>query len=176
MRTPPGALIFRFRTVASRKLAAMTVTLRRVEKKKDARALAALTLELARYEKLDPPSEDALARLQKDARAGRKIRAMLAFVEGQPVGYSVSFETYSTFQGRPVFYLEDLFVLPDHRRRGVGAKLFLDCMKRAKKRGCCRMEWQVLAWNEPALRFYEKLHAERMNDWVWHRLGETRFR
>lgn len=149
----------------------MTVKLRRVKKKKHARALANLTLELARYEKLDPPTPEALERLAADALSGRRIRAMLAFVEGEPVGYSVSFETYSTFQARPVFYLEDLFVLPDHRRRGVGAKLFLDCLKRARKRRCCRMEWQVLAWNEPALRFYEKLGAEKLSDWVWHRLS-----
>jgi GNAT superfamily N-acetyltransferase len=148
----------------------MSVTLVRVEKKKHSRALAALTLELARYEKLEPPSAEARERLMKDAVRGRKIRAMLAYVEGEPVGYSVSFETYSTFRGQPVFYLEDLFVLPEHRRKGVGAKLFLDCLKRARKRGCCRMEWQVLAWNEPALRFYEKVGAQRMNDWVWHRL------
>jgi GNAT superfamily N-acetyltransferase len=148
----------------------MTVTLRRVEKKKEARALAALTLELARYEKLDPPSARALARLTRDARRGERIRAVLAFVAGEPVGYSVSFESYSTFQGRPVFYLEDLFVLPEHRRSGVGAKLFLDCVKRARRRRCCRMEWQVLAWNEPALRFYEKVGAEKLSDWIWHRL------
>jgi len=148
----------------------MSVTIRRVETKKHARALAALTLELARYEKLEPPSSEALARLMKDARRGRRIRAMLAYVEGEPVGYSVSFETYSTFQGRPVHYLEDLFVLPDHRRRGVGAKLFLDCVRRARKWRCCRMEWQVLAWNQPALRFYEKVGAEKLTDWIWHRL------
>jgi len=153
----------------------MTVTLRRVEKKKHARALADLTLELARYERLEPPTPEALERLMKDALRGKKIRAVLAYVAGEPVGYSVSFETYSTFQGRPVSYLEDLFVLPDHRRQGVGAKLFLDCVKRAKRRACCRMEWQVLAWNEPALRFYEKLRAEKLSDWVWHRLGERRF-
>jgi GNAT superfamily N-acetyltransferase len=153
----------------------MTVTLRRVEKKKHARALAALTLELARYERLEPPSPEALERLAEDALRGRKIRAVLAYVEGEPVGYSVSFETYSTFQGRPVFYLEDLFVLPEHRRCGVGAKLFLDCVKRAKKRRCCRVEWQVLAWNEPAIHFYEKLRAEKMTDWIWHRLAEDKF-
>ena len=148
----------------------MTVTLQRVEKKKHARALATLTLELARYEKLEPPSTEALDRLSKDALKGRKIRAMLAYVAGEPVGYSVSFETYSTFQGQRVFYLEDIFVLPDHRRKGVGAKLFLDCVRRAKKRGCCRMEWQVLAWNEPALKFYDKVGAQKMTDWIWHRL------
>jgi GNAT superfamily N-acetyltransferase len=153
----------------------MTVTLRRVEKKKHALALANLTLELARYEKLEPPTPAALKRLMKDARKGEKIRAVLAEIDGEYVGYSVSFETYSTFQGRSVFYLEDIFVLPEHRRKGVGAKLFLDCTKRAKKRQCCRMEWQVLAWNEPALRFYEKLRAEKLTDWVWHRLGEDRF-
>lgn len=146
------------------------VRLRRVTKKKHARALAALTLELARYERLEPPTPEALKRLGRDARRGR-IRATLALVGREPVGYSVSFETYSTFQGRAVFYLEDLFVLPDHRRHGVGGALFQDCVRRAKERGCCRMEWQVLAWNEPALRFYEKIGAEKLGDWVWHRLG-----
>ncbi len=148
------------------------VDLRRVRKKRQARALAALTVELARYEKLELPSVEALARLEADALEGRLIRAVLAYVGEEPVGYSVAFETYSTFQGRPIYYLEDLFVLPHHRRSGVGTKLFRDAVRRAIKRGACRMEWQVLAWNEPALRFYERLSAKKMTDWVWHRLDE----
>lgn len=149
--------------------------LRRVEKKKHARALAALTVELARYEKLPPPSPEALARLVRDAVQGKRFRATLAFVGGAPVGYSVTFETYSTFQGRPVLYLEDLFVLPEHRRAGIGGALFREAVARARRRRACRMEWQVLRWNEPALRFYEKVAAERLEDWVWHRLDESRF-
>jgi diamine N-acetyltransferase len=151
------------------------VTLRRVKKKKHARALSALTVELARYERLDPPSLEALARLEADALERRRFRAVLAYVGREPVGYSVSFETYSTFQGRPIYYLEDLFVLPRHRRAGIGTRLFLDAVHRARRKGCCRLEWQVLAWNEPALRFYERYGAEKLTDWVWHRLAEKRF-
>lgn len=151
------------------------VSLRRVKKKQHARALAALTVELARYEKLEPPSKEALRRFEKDAIAGKRFRAVLAYVGKKPVGYSVAFETYSTFQGRPVYYLEDIFVLPDHRRSGIGARLFLDVAKRARKRGCCRIEWQVLAWNEPAIHFYERFGAQKMTDWIWHRLAEEHF-
>ncbi len=146
------------------------VSLRRVKKKKHARALSALTVELARYEQLEPPTLEALARFEADALEGERFRAVLAYLGGDAVGYSVGFETYSTFQGRPVYYLEDLFVMPEHRRSGIGTKLFLDAVERARRKGCCRMEWQVLAWNEPALRFYERYGAEKLTDWVWHRL------
>ncbi len=148
-----------------------TIVLRGIRTPADARALGRLVVELARYEKLEPPAPAALRRLGRDAMNGRRFVAILAWKGATPVGYSITFETYSTFQGRPVFYLEDLFVLPEERRHGIGTALFLDAVERAKR--CCRMEWQVLSWNEPALRFYEKLGATKLTDWTWHRLDET---
>jgi GNAT superfamily N-acetyltransferase len=96
---------------------------------------------------------------------------LLAEVDGQAVGYAVFFETYSTFLGLPTLYLEDLFVLPDFRGVGVGSALFRECATEAVRRDCGRMEWQVLAWNDLALGFYDHLGAVPLHDeWRCYRL------
>ena len=95
---------------------------------------------------------------------------VLARVEGQPVGFAVYFHNYSTFVGRPGLYLEDLFVLPEYRRQGIGRRLLAHVASIAVERNCGRMEWAVLDWNEPALRFYQSLDARQMKEWIIHRL------
>ncbi len=137
-------------------------------RRSDAKDLVALIRALARYEKLPPLSPSGARRLAVDA--GRRFHALLAEELGRPVGYAIYFFSYSTFLARPTLYLEDLFVLPEHRRGGVGARFFAELRKIARREGCGRMEWMVLDWNAPAHRFYRKLGAKPLGDWIPYRL------
>jgi GNAT superfamily N-acetyltransferase len=144
----------------------------------DAEAFAALIEALAHYEHLEPPDRAAQERLVRDGLGiggPQRFEALLAHLDGRIVGYAISFETYSTFLALPTLYLEDLFVLPEARGMGVGAALFRACAQEAARRGCGRLEWQVLAWNDMAIGFYEHLGAEPLHaDWRCYRLtGEA---
>lgn len=153
----------------------MTATIRPLEPG-DIDAFTDLIAALAEYEHLPPPDEEATKRLAKDALATPpRFHALLVDVGDRAVGYAVFFETYSTFLALPTLYLEDLFVLPEVRARGVGAALFRACAAEAVSRGCGRMEWQMLAWNDLALGFYEHLGAMPLHDdWLCYRLtGEA---
>jgi GNAT superfamily N-acetyltransferase len=86
------------------------------------------------------------------------------------VGFALYFFTYSTFVGRPSIWLEDLFVLPDARGQGAGKALLSAVARIAVRRGCGRMEWTVLDWNTPSIRFYERLGARLRKDWILTRL------
>lgn len=134
----------------------------------DAKAFVDLVRELARYEKLRPPTSAAARRLVRDA--GRRIRVLLAEVDGRLVAYAIYFFTYSSFLARPTLYLEDLFILPEHRGRGIGRRMFERLRREARREGCGRMEWMVLDWNRPALRFYDALGARPLKDWIYYRL------
>jgi len=95
---------------------------------------------------------------------------LLAFEDDRPVGFAVFFHNFSTWLGRPGLYLEDLFVRPEDRGKGYGRALLVRLAKIARDRGCGRMEWAVLDWNEPAIKFYRKLGANPMHDWTVFRL------
>lgn len=126
---------------------------------------------LADFEKLKRPTKAAQARLLRDAFGKKKrFSAYLAFVDTKAVGYAIVFETYSSFLARPTLYLEDLFVLPEYRKLRIGLKLFRYCLREAKRRRCGRMEWVVLDWNTNAIRFYERLHARYMKEWLLYRI------
>ena len=134
-------------------------------------ALAQLVCALADYENLPRPQPDALDRLTRDAfGASPRFDTWLARAAGKPVGYAISFFTYSTFLAMPTLYLEDLFVLPDYRSLGVGKRLFKACAQYGHEQGCGRMEWQVLHWNTPAIEFYHRLGARHMEEWLPYRL------
>ena len=124
---------------------------------------------LADYEKLARPDAEARSRLAADALAGR-FNLLLGELDGEVVGYAVHFPTYSTFRALPSLYLEDLFVLPEVRGKGVGIALFRAVAAEAVRQGCGRMEWQVLSWNEPSIQFYERLGARQLNGWLPFRL------
>jgi len=96
--------------------------------------------------------------------------AVIAEEDGHPAGFALYFFNYSTFLAKPGLYLEDLFVKPEFRRRGTGKALLLHLAKIANARGCGRMEWAVLDWNEPAKGFYHKLGAVPLDDWRVMRL------
>ena len=136
----------------------------------DAELLFGLIRELAEYEKLaDEVRGDAelLARTLFD-RGGAE--ALIAELDGEAVGYAIFFATYSTFECRPGIWVEDLFVRPEHRRRGIGRALLARIAASTLERGCARLEWSALDWNEPALRFYDELGATRLGEWLTLRL------
>jgi GNAT superfamily N-acetyltransferase len=137
--------------------------------KRDARDLTALIRGLALYEQLTPPSPAAARRLIADI--GRRIHVLMAEDEGRAVGYAIYLFTYSSFLARPTLYLEDLFVLPEYRRGGIGRKLFAALRQAARRERCGRMEWVVLDWNRPAHRFYRKLGARPLDGWVTYRMA-----
>ena len=95
---------------------------------------------------------------------------LLAEEEGRVVGFALFFPNFSTFLGRPGLYLEDLFVLPEFRGQGHGKALFRALARLAVERGCGRLEWAVLDWNEPAIGFYRALGAVPMDEWTVYRL------
>lgn len=133
----------------------------------DAPAFLALVRELAAYEKLEGPDDAAGERLVADAFGpAPKYDLWLATDEAsQVVGYAVLCEQYSTFRARPVLYLEDLYVTPRARRTGAGRALMAATAREALARGCARLTWVVLDWNESAQRFYDELGAKRQSEW-----------
>jgi GNAT superfamily N-acetyltransferase len=108
----------------------------------------------------------------------RRAEVVLAYAGAEPVGFAVFFHTFSTFLGRHGMYLEDLFVVPDWRGRGIGRTLFVRVAQIAVERGCGRMEWSVLDWNEPAIGFYRRLGGREQpsNDWLQYVLEEDGMR
>lgn len=141
----------------------------------DVPAVLRLVEALADYEQLPPPDEAARTRLAADLfTPPPRLEALIAELDGEVVGYAAHFMTYSTFRAQPTLYLEDLFVHPKARGAGAGSALFDACARKAVARGCGRYEWQVLAWNAPALAFYERKGATRLSDWIPFRLeGEA---
>lgn len=127
---------------------------------------------LAAYERLDPPDAAAEARLRADALGSRpRFEAALAIDDGgRAVGYAIWLETYSSLLARPTMYLEDLFVVEDARGAGAGGMLFDYVRALGERRGCGRMDWQVLDWNTPAREFYRRRGAEWLKEWLLYRL------
>ena len=134
----------------------------------DAQAVLQLVDALADYESLPRPPADARERLAADMNI--RYDAWLAEVDGKAVGYAFAFETYSSFLALPTLYLEDLFVLPEYRSRKVGLALFGEMLTEARRRGCGRMEWTVLDWNELAIKFYQRAGAVHMKEWQHYRI------
>ena len=134
----------------------------------DVEAILQLVDALADYESLPRPSAEAKKRLAADM--DKRFDAWIAEVDGKSAGYAFAFETYSSFLALPTLYLEDLFVLPEYRSRKVGFALFSEVLEEAKRRGCGRMEWTVLDWNELAIQFYKRAGAAHMKEWNLYRI------
>jgi GNAT superfamily N-acetyltransferase len=126
---------------------------------------------LATYERA-PDEVTATPEILKETLFGKKPSAevLLLFENDVAAGFALFFHNFSTWIGRPGLYLEDLFVRPEHRGKGYGRALLIHLAKIARDRGCGRMEWAVLNWNEPAIQFYRKLGAKPMNEWTVFRL------
>ncbi|NOT28595.1 MAG: GNAT family N-acetyltransferase [Acidobacteria bacterium] len=137
----------------------------------DVPLLLELIRALADYERMSADVVATEARL-RDTLFGSTpgAEAVIARVANEAVGFALWFHNYSTFLGQPGLYLEDLFVLPEWRGRGVGSVLLRYLAGVAVERGCGRMEWSVLNWNEPAIGFYKKLGAQPMDEWTVYRL------
>jgi GNAT superfamily N-acetyltransferase len=139
----------------------------------DVPVILSLIRELAEYER----APDAVVATEAGLREvlfgpKRSAEVLLALENAEPVGFAVYFHNFSTWLGRPGLYLEDLFVRPAERGKGYGRALLQRLAQIAKDRGCGRMEWAVLDWNDPAIQFYRKLGAEPMNEWTVFRLTE----
>jgi GNAT superfamily N-acetyltransferase len=130
-----------------------------------------LIRDLATYERA-PDEVTATEKVLVEVLFGERAAAevLLAFEGESAVGFAVYFYNFSTWLGRPGLYLEDLFVKPDRRGKGYGRALLVELAKIARDRGCGRMEWAVLNWNEPAIKFYRALGAKPMNEWTVFRL------
>jgi GNAT superfamily N-acetyltransferase len=131
-----------------------------------------LIKQLAEYERLSDKVTATEQRL-RDTLFGERPAAevLLATLEGETVGFAVFFTNYSTFLAKPGLYLEDLFVKPHARGKGIGKALLARLAKIAVDRDCGRVDWQVLNWNEPSIRFYEALGAVPLSDWTTYRLS-----
>lgn len=134
-----------------------------------------LTCELAEYEKLTHQLEGSGDALRTHLFGERAFaEALVAELEGEVVGYALFFSNYSTFLTQPGIWLEDLIVTPSRRGQGIGKALLFEVIKTAKMRGCGRLEWAVLDWNEPAIKFYEDIGAEIMPDWRVCRMDQQK--
>jgi len=137
----------------------------------DVPAVLAFIRELAVYEHL----EHEVVATAADVHAAlfgprRYAEVALACLDGEPVGFALYFHNFSTFVGKPGIYLEDLFVRPAARGLGAGKRLFAHLAKTALERGCARLDWAVLDWNEPSIGFYRSLGAVDQSEWTTYRL------
>lgn len=139
--------------------------------KTDVPVILAFIKELADYERLSH-EVTATEEILRETLFGRRRTAEVAigYYKNQPVGFVLFFHNYSTFLGQPGIYIEDLFVDEAFRRRGFGTALLRHVARLANERGCGRLEWSVLDWNEPAINFYRKLGAVPMKEWTVFRL------
>ncbi|TMB67877.1 MAG: GNAT family N-acetyltransferase [Deltaproteobacteria bacterium] len=143
--------------------------------KSDVPVILSFIKKLADYERLSHEMVATEGMLRKTL-FGRQRTAEVAigYYKKEPVGFVLFFPNYSTFLGQPGLYIEDLFVDESHRRRGFGRALLLYVARLASERGCGRLEWSVLDWNEPAINFYKKLGAIPMSEWTVFRVtGES---
>jgi GNAT superfamily N-acetyltransferase len=141
----------------------------------DVPVLLAMIRELAEFERLsDAATADEATLASELFGSPRVAEALVAEIAGEPVGFAVFFHNFSTFLGRKGLYLEDLYVRPHARRRGVGRALITCVAKIAVERGCGRFEWSVLDWNTRAIEFYRSLGAVAMDEWTVQRVtGEA---
>ena len=147
----------------------------RVATEDDVPLILSFIRELAEYEKLSHEvvaTEDVLRGSLFGERTGAEV--VICSLSGTPAGFALFFHNFSTFLGRPGLYLEDLYVKPEMRGRGLGRALLVHLAKLARERGCGRMEWSVLDWNEPAIKLYKGIGAVPMDEWTVYRVtGEA---
>jgi len=143
---------------------------------KDVPAIFSLIKELADYEKLSDQVDTTEDKLKKVLFGENNfVEILIAEYEGQIVGQALFFKNFSTFLGKPGIYLEDLYVKPEMRSKGIGKALLDKIISLAKERNYGRVEWAVLDWNESAIEFYEKIGAKKLKEWKIFRLTSEKF-
>ena len=141
----------------------------------DAGQILAFITELAIYEKAEHEVVATVADIEQSLfAADSPARGLICSRNGQPIGYAVYFFSYSTWLGRKGLYLEDLYISPEQRGSGAGKQLLRQLANIACASGCGRLEWSVLDWNEPAIKFYQSLGAAPQDEWIRYRMeGST---
>jgi GNAT superfamily N-acetyltransferase len=132
----------------------------------DVPLILAMTKELAVYEKLIDSVVTTEEMLRKNLFEKKYAEVLIAEYNGESAGQALFFHNFSTFAGKPGIYLEDLYVRPEFRGKGIGKALLLYLFELGKQRDCARVEWAVLDWNEPAISFYKNLGAVPMDEWT----------
>jgi GNAT superfamily N-acetyltransferase len=151
------------------------ITIRKA-KKSDIPDILMLIKELAEYEKLLHEVVTTEEQLEKVIFGEQKfVEVLIAEVDGKLAGQTIFFHNFSTFVGRPGLYIEDLYVRPDFRGKGIGKALLKEVINLAKERNCGRVEWVVLDWNKPAIDFYKSIGAKPLDEWTIFRLTEDKF-
>lgn len=142
----------------------------RMAQPKDTALILHFIRELAVYEKMEDQVVATEELLTEWLFEKQKAEVVIGEAEGKPVGFALFFHNFSTFLGRAGIYLEDLFVEPSERGKGYGKALLTHLAQIAVERGCGRLEWSCLDWNQPSIDFYLSMGAERMDDWTTYRL------
>lgn len=139
--------------------------------KRDVDTILEMIRGLAEYERLSHEFEATAARLRRHGFGPSPyFKTLICRRDRKPVGFALYFFNYSTFLARPTLYVEDIFVVPEERGRGAGKSLLSALARIALRRGCGRMDWAVLDWNAPAIRFYKRIGARLRKDWILTRL------
>ncbi|WP_339461656.1 GNAT family N-acetyltransferase [Pseudomonas sp. EA_105y_Pfl2_R69] len=143
----------------------------------DAALIHAFITDLAIYEKAEHEVLASVADIEQSLFAeGSPAHALICSRDGVPIGYAVYFFSYSTWLGRQGLYLEDLYITPEQRGSGAGKQLLRHLAQLACAKGCARLEWSVLDWNEPAIQFYQSLGAKPQDEWIRYRLAGEELR
>lgn len=142
----------------------------RMAQPKDTALILHFIRELAVYEKMEDQVIATEELLTEWLFEKQKAEVVIGEAKGKPVGFALFFYNFSTFLGRAGIYLEDLFVEPSERGKGYGKALLTHLAQLAVERGCGRLEWSCLDWNQPSIDFYLSMGAERMDDWTTYRL------
>ena len=146
----------------------------RFAEEKDAALILRFIRELAEYEKMLDEVVATEELLREWIFEKRKAEVIFPIIDGREIGFALFFHNFSTFLGRAGLYLEDLYILPEYRGRGYGKATLRELARIAVSRGCGRLEWCCLDWNQPSIDFYLSLGAKQMDEWTTYRLtGET---
>jgi len=146
----------------------------RYAKRTDCALILSLIKELAAYEKLESEVVATEAILEEWMFEKQKAEALIGEEDGRPVGFALFFHNFSTFLGRAGLYLEDLYIRPEYRKKGYGKAFLHKLAAVAVERGCGRLEWACLDWNQPSIDFYLSLGAKPMDEWTVYRVTGER--
>ena len=146
----------------------------RYAERKDTELILKFIHELAEYENLSDQVVATAELLEEWISDKKKAEVILAVEDGKDVGFALFFHNFSTFLGRAGIYLEDLYIMPKYRGKGYGKALLKELASTALKRGCGRLDWSCLDWNQPSIDFYLSVGAQPLEDWTVYRLsGES---